>query len=69
MSGLMVRHRFNVWVDLPAISGDGWNRYPDYSAEETGRAIRRALHASGFDEPTCIVEHGETTPVDPMTAR
>ncbi len=53
----MVRHRFNVWIDVPAVSGDGWSKYPDYSAKETGRRLRRALHAAGVE---ATVEHGET---------
>jgi hypothetical protein len=57
----MVRHRFNVWVEVPAKSGDGWNHYPDYSADEIGRALRRALHDRlEFD---AVVEHGETKEV------
>ena len=55
-----VRHRFSVWVDVPAKSGDGWSKFPDYSAEEIGRAIRRALHANGLD---AVVEHADTEPV------
>jgi hypothetical protein len=58
----MVRHRFNVWIDVPAVSGDGWNKYPDYSAEEIGRAIRRALYMD-IDLAKAVVEHGETAPV------
>lgn len=57
-----VRHRFNVWVDVPAKSGDGWSKYPDYSAEEVGRMLRRALHDRlEFD---AVVEHGETSAVE-----
>lgn len=56
-----VVHRFNVWVEVPAVSGDGWNKYPDYSAAEVGRLLRRALHDRlEFD---AIVEHGETEDV------
>jgi len=56
-----VRHRYSVWIDVPAVSGDGWNRYPDYSQEEVGRALRRALHDRlEFD---AVVEHAETTEV------
>ena len=40
----VARHRFMVEVTVPAKSGDGWSQYPDYSAEEIGRALRRALH-------------------------
>ncbi len=56
----MVRQRFTVWVDLPAVSGDGWSKYPDYSAEETARVIRRALHDAGVHAD---VEHADTTEV------
>lgn len=56
-----VSHRFNVWVDVPAVSGDGWSPYPDYSSAEIGRALRRALHDRlEFD---AVVEHIETTEV------
>jgi hypothetical protein len=56
-----VRHRYSVWIDVPAVSGDGWNRYPDYSQEEVGMMLRRALHDRlEFD---AIVEHAETTEV------
>ncbi len=61
MSEPTTRHRFNVWVDVPAKSGDGWNQYPDYSAAEIGRMLRRSLHASlTFD---FVVEHGDSAPV------
>jgi hypothetical protein len=54
-----VSHRFSVWVEVPAQSGDGWSKYPDYSQEEIGRALRRALHDRlEFD---AIVEHAETS--------
>ncbi len=52
------RHRFSVWVEVPAKSGDGWSQYPDYSPEEVGRMLRRALHHSlEFD---AVVEHAST---------
>lgn len=52
----MVRHTYTVTIDVPARSGDGWNRYPDYSADEIGRLLRRAIHAH--------TEHAHTvTPV------
>lgn len=38
-----VRHTYTVTLDVPARSGDGWSPYPDYSADEIGRALRRAL--------------------------
>jgi len=41
-----VRHTYTVTVDVPAVSGDGWGKYPDYSAEEIGRLLRRAIHAN-----------------------
>lgn len=53
-----VIHRYNVWVTVPAKSGDGWSKYPDFSQEEIGRAIRRALHAGLEVEAT--VEFAET---------
>ncbi len=56
-----VRHRFTVLVEVPAVSGDGWSKYPDYSADEVGRAIRRALHYSC--EYIAVVEHADTVPV------
>ena len=56
----MVRQRFTVWVDLPAVSGDGWSTYPDYSAEETARRLRRILHSAGMHAD---LEHADTTPV------
>lgn len=46
-STVTVRHRFSVWIDVPAASGDGWNRYPDYSAEEVARASPRAARSPG----------------------
>jgi hypothetical protein len=56
------RHRFHVWVDVPVKSGDGWSQYPDYSAEEIGRALRRALHHHlEFD---AVVEHADSAIVD-----
>jgi len=39
-----VRHHFTVTVTVPAKSGDGWSRFPDYSADEVGRMLRRALY-------------------------
>jgi hypothetical protein len=57
----MVTHRFNVWIDVPAVSGDGWSKYPDYSGEEIARAIRRALH-DGL-EYKADVEFSDTTPL------
>jgi hypothetical protein len=57
----MVRHRFNVWVDVPSKSGDGWSKYPDYSSDEVGRQIRRSFHVNGID---AVVELGETTEMD-----
>ncbi len=39
----LVKHVYTVEIIVPAVSGDGWSKYPDYSAEETARAIRRAL--------------------------
>ena len=52
MSVKTVTHRFNVWITVPAVSGDGWSKYPDYSADEMGRMIRRAIyHESGIDRP------------------
>ena len=62
----VVRHRFNVWIDVPEKSGDGWSRYPDYSAEEIGRALRRALH--GALEFDAVVEHADTVTVDEYAA-
>ncbi len=60
----MVRHRFTVWIDVPAVSGDGWSQYPDYSAEETGRRLRRALaDYGGLDIAEAVVEHADTTEV------
>jgi hypothetical protein len=41
-----VTHRYTVWLDVPAVSGDGWSRYPDYSADEIGRLLRRAIHSN-----------------------
>ena len=55
----MVTHRYTFWIDVPAISGDGWNSHPDYSAAEIGRALRRAIHAN--IEHTHCVEHADTT--------
>jgi len=43
----MVKHVYRVSVEVPAVSGDGWNKYPDYSQEEIGRLIRRALFNYG----------------------
>ncbi len=60
---LMVRHRFNVWIDVPAESGDGWHKYPDYSAAEIGRELRGALRSSM--QYVVEVEHGETTDIKP----
>ena len=54
----MVTHRYTVWVDVPAVSGDGWSKYPDYSAEEIARLLRRAIHAN--TEHTHCVEHAGT---------
>lgn len=59
----MVRHRFNVWVDVPAVSGDGWAKYPDYSAEDIGRQMRRVFHDNGWEDRLVVVEHGETVEV------
>jgi hypothetical protein len=56
-----VTHRFNVWVTVPAVSGDGWNQYPDYGAAEVGRWLRRVLHDTGCGAIIPIVEHAETT--------
>lgn len=56
----MVRHRFTVWIDVPAVSGDGWNEKPDYSSAEVGREVRRALHDAGIHAD---VEHADTTEV------
>ncbi len=58
----MNRHLFHVWVDVPEKSGDGWNRYPDYSAEEMARAVRRALHDQ-LEFPA-TVEHSSTEKVE-----
>ena len=63
----LVRHRFQVWIDVPAVSGDGWSKYPDYSAAELGRAIRRALHA-GL-EYEAVVEHADTEPLAAVVPR
>jgi hypothetical protein len=57
----LTRHRYNVWIDVPTKSGDGWNKYPDYSAEEIGRALRRALHAALEFE--AVVEHADSEQV------
>ncbi len=40
----LVKHIYTLEVIVPAVSGDGWSKYPDYSAEEIGCATRRALH-------------------------
>lgn len=58
----MVRHRFTVWIDVPAVSGDGWSQYPDYSAEEVARQMRRLFHDNGWDD-SVAVEHADTTEV------
>ena len=58
----MVRHRFTVWIDVPAVSGDGWSKYPDYSAAEVARQIRRLFHDNGWDD-SVAVEHADTTEV------
>ena len=42
----LVKHIYLLEIIVPAVSGDGWSKYPDYSAEEIGRATRRALHNS-----------------------
>jgi len=42
-----VRHTYTVTVDVPARSGDGWHKYPDYSADEIGRLMRRTFHDTG----------------------
>jgi len=43
MQQKVVRHRFTVWVGAPATSGDGWSPYPDYSADDVTRMLRRVL--------------------------
>jgi hypothetical protein len=58
----VIRHRFNIWVDVPAVYGDGWSKYPDYSAGEVGRMLRRALH-DRF-ELKAVVEHADSVTVD-----
>ena len=60
MSVKTVTHRFNVWITVPAVSGDGWSKYPDYSAAEIGRMLRRAVANAGFDDYV-EVEHADTT--------
>mgnify|MGYP001611460082 CR=1 FL=1 len=57
----MVRHRFTVWVDVPAISGDEWSQYPDYTAEEVGRRLRASVRELSFDR--WGVEHRDTAAV------
>ena len=57
----MIRHRYNVWVDVPAQSVDGWSKYPDYSADEIGRMVRRALH--DYSALTVVVEHADSAPL------
>jgi len=52
----MVKQHFNVTVSVPAVSGDGWSKYPDYSLEETARVLRRALHDSLPVNTTTTVE-------------
>jgi hypothetical protein len=51
-----ITHRYLVSVIVPAQSGDGWSKYPDYSAEEIGRALRRALHESFDKQYDTVVE-------------
>ncbi len=63
MSAKTVTHRFNVWITAPAVSGDGWSQYPDYSAAETGRLLRRILDAAiDTHNYGVVVEHGDTVP-------
>jgi hypothetical protein len=59
MSAKTVTHRFNVWITVPAVSGDGWGKYPDYSADELGRWIRRCLNTHSRDV-SIEVEHADT---------
>ena len=62
MSVKTVTHRFNVWITVPAVSGDGWSKYPDYSAAEMGRLLRRIIHTGDCADPSSwAVEHAETT--------
>lgn len=55
----MVTHHYAVSVLVPAVSGDGWNRYPDYSADETARALRRATQYA-VENGLVTVEHVKT---------
>jgi hypothetical protein len=59
-----VTHLFNVWVTVPAVSGDGWSKYPEYDHQAVARSLRRVLHNSQWDGPfweSAEVEHAETT--------
>ena len=56
----MVRHRYTVDVLVPAVSGDGWSKYPDYSADEVGRLLRRMLESVEY---RMNVAHVDTTEV------
>ena len=59
---IVMRHRYSVWIDVSAESGDGWSRYPDYSQAEVTRMLCRALHKSlEFD---AVVEHAETVEIE-----
>ncbi len=60
----LITHRFIVSVDVPAKSGDGWNQYPDYSSEEVGRMLRRALHDRLELELGAMVEYLDSRKVD-----
>lgn len=59
MTEPLVHHHYTITVDVPAKSGDGWSPYPDYSADNVGLIIRRALHQ--YMEFNTVVKHTETT--------
>lgn len=67
----MVRHTYTVTLDVPARSGDGWSKYPDHSADEYGRMLRRALPAWTWSLPysgesfdiVSTVNHVTTEPI------